>query len=80
LYFVYKFVGNNVCDGFPDTFEWGVWAQPDLKELQRLMRYVYEHPAEARQKGLAARMDAKRWTWDNAAQIAIQHLQLAAKR
>jgi hypothetical protein len=32
------------------------WAEPDLKEAARLMRYVYDHSAEAREKGAIGQM------------------------
>lgn len=33
------------------------WAQPDEMHLEKLLRYVYEHPEEARQKGERAAQD-----------------------
>jgi len=53
----------------------GYWAQPDIAHLKFLMRYVFEHPEEARQKGARARQDiVNKWTWDHAAQKAVVHL------
>ena len=40
------------------------WADPDSEHLRQLMRYVYEHRAEAREKGgLAAQTAISKWTW-----------------
>ena len=40
------------------------WAQPSYDDLRRLMRHVYEHPEEARDKGVRASRDAHaNWTW-----------------
>src|SRR6185295_15134069 len=33
------------------------WAEPDLNEAAQLMRFVYEHPDEARRRGQQARSD-----------------------
>ena len=45
------------------------WADPDEEHLIALMRYVYEHPGEARQVGArAAQEAAARWTWAHAAE------------
>ncbi len=45
------------------------WADPDEEHLIALMRYVYEHPDEARQVGArAAQEAAARWTWAHAAE------------
>jgi glycosyltransferase involved in cell wall biosynthesis len=44
------------------------WAEPDIDHLRYLMRYVYEHPEEALEKGnLAAKQVASRWTWSKTA-------------
>lgn len=57
----------------PDAF--GKWAQPDLDHLAHLMRHVFLNRDEARAKGARARRDAvEKWSWDNAARIAIAHI------
>ncbi len=62
-------------DHFPDHTDWGEWAEPDLNHLAHLMRYVFENREEARAKGVIARRHAvQRWSWDNAARIAVEHL------
>lgn len=44
------------------------WAEPDAQHLRDLMRHVYEHPEEARAKGMAAAAEvAATRTWDHAA-------------
>lgn len=45
------------------------WAEPDEEHLVYLLRHVYEHRAEAQQKGLRASHAAhSRWTWGQAAE------------
>ncbi|MGH9441785.1 MAG: glycosyltransferase family 4 protein [Thermoanaerobaculia bacterium] len=46
-----------------------VWAEPDLEEAARWMRFVRENPAEAARVGAAAR-EKIRGTWSIAASIA----------
>ena len=44
------------------------WAEPDFDHLRALLRHVYEHPDEARAKGLAAADEvAASRTWDHVA-------------
>lgn len=44
------------------------WAQPSYEHLRALMRWVYEHQAEARAIGDRAAQDAARlWSWESAA-------------
>lgn len=62
---------------FPGAGPYGQWAQPDVEHLRALMRHVYEHPDEAREKGRRAREEAcTRWTWDQAAAAACTALEL----
>jgi GT2 family glycosyltransferase len=44
------------------------WAQPSYEHLRAMMRHVFEHPDEARARGMqaAAEVHAK-WTWDQSA-------------
>lgn len=45
----------------------GLWAQPDFQSLRRLLRHVFESPAEVREKGRRARAEVcRQWTWDHA--------------
>lgn len=41
----------------------GKMAQSDVEDLGRQMRWVYDHQAEAKQKGQAASDYVKKWTW-----------------
>ncbi len=57
------------------------WADPDETHLRQLMRYVVEHPEEARQKGQqAARKVAERYTWSHTVARIEAHLQQIARR
>jgi glycosyltransferase involved in cell wall biosynthesis len=63
---------------FPGRGPYGVWAQPDVEHLRALMRHVYEHPEEAREKGRRAREEVStRWTWERAAAAACAALDAA---
>jgi glycosyltransferase involved in cell wall biosynthesis len=63
---------------FPPPGPYGQWAQPDFDHLCALLRHVFEHPEEAREKGRRARDEAvARWTWDHAAAIACTILGIA---
>jgi glycosyltransferase involved in cell wall biosynthesis len=51
------------------------WADPDVEHLAHLMRYVYEHPDEAREVGArAAREVVQCWTWQHAASRIVDRL------
>jgi hypothetical protein len=52
----------------------GRWADPPKEELKMLMRRVFTHQEEARQLGLHAAKEMKRWSWDNAARIAAGYI------
>lgn len=53
----------------------GLWAEPDEEHLRFLMRWLYEHPAEARAKGtMAAKRVHEHWTWDRAAADLCRYL------
>jgi glycosyltransferase involved in cell wall biosynthesis len=46
----------------------GQWAEPDYEQLRHLMRWLAEHPSEARRKGrLASQRIHRDWTWDSVA-------------
>jgi glycosyltransferase involved in cell wall biosynthesis len=50
-----------------------LWAEPDREQLKYYLRYVYEHPEEARKVGSQAHRDIMaHWTWDDAAQKAVK--------
>lgn len=42
-------------DGMPAHFHGHRWADPSVDHLKELMRHVFNHPTEAKQKGLKAR-------------------------
>ncbi len=51
------------------------WADPDEEHLSYLMRYVFEHQEEAKEKGMhASEVALNSWTWDNAADKIIERL------
>lgn len=43
--------------GMPAHFHGHRWAEPSVDHLKTIMRHVYNHPAEAKQKGQKARKD-----------------------
>jgi hypothetical protein len=52
------------------------WADPDIDHLRYLMRYVYEHPTEAREVGLRAASEMKqRWTWEHAVDRIMERIE-----
>jgi hypothetical protein len=60
---------------FNPAYDWGWWAQADVAHLRLLMRFVYENPGDAGAKARRAREDAVRyWTWDLAAEKAMDHI------
>ena len=55
------------------------WADPDLDHLRKQMRYVVEHPEEARAKGLKASRDIhEKWTWELSARNIEEYLRTLA--
>lgn len=51
------------------------WAEPDIEHLRFVMRYVFEHREEARNKGLKASAEIlANWTWIKAAQKIKERL------
>ncbi|NER22207.1 MAG: glycosyltransferase family 4 protein [Symploca sp. SIO1C2] len=60
---------------FSSELDYGEWAEPDSEHLQWVLRYVFEHPQEARNIGTIAREDVvKSWTWNHAAYKAWKQL------
>ncbi len=52
------------------------WADPDIEHLRYLMRYVYEHQAEAQSVGEQAAYEAAhRWTWRHATDKLMARLE-----
>ena len=57
-----------------------MWATPSVQHLQQLMRHVYEHREEAKQKGIAARETMIRhYTPDLVAEVVFHRLANIAK-
>lgn len=52
-----------------------MFAEPDKKHLQRLMRYAYEHREAVRQKGEKACRDIQSWTWESSAHKIIESIE-----
>jgi GT2 family glycosyltransferase len=51
------------------------WAQPSYEHLRAMMRHVFEHPDEARTKGLQAAAEVHaQWTWDQSAEKIMARL------
>ena len=51
------------------------WAQPSYEHLRAIMRHLYEHPDEARAKGMRAAKEVHaKWTWDQSAARIIARL------
>lgn len=52
-----------------------LWAEPDKAQLKRYMRQVYDHQGEAKELGRQAHREiASHWTWDHAADKAVEAL------
>jgi glycosyltransferase involved in cell wall biosynthesis len=52
------------------------WAEPSYEHLRALLRHVYEHPQEARQKGARASQEVHaQWTWDHSARRIVERLE-----
>lgn len=67
-------VGHATTTVGPDAHPYppdGVWAEPDLDEAARLMRHVFEHPEEARERGARAAVDIRRTNSPQAAGAAM---------
>lgn len=51
------------------------WVLPDTGDLRRLMRYVFEHPGEAKIRGMRASEKIRRYhTWRHAAAVAAERI------
>jgi glycosyltransferase involved in cell wall biosynthesis len=51
------------------------FAEPEIKDIRKIMRYVYEHKDEVKSKGHKARtLVENSHTWNNVADIAEQYL------
>jgi glycosyltransferase involved in cell wall biosynthesis len=60
--------------------QFGLWAEPDIADLRRLMRHVYEQRDEAADKGRRASARVHRdWTWERPARQIIADFDLLAQ-
>lgn len=51
------------------------WAEPSYEHLRVLMRWVFEHPVEAKAKGMKAAQEVlEKWTWDHSAHKIIARI------
>jgi len=54
--------------------QFGKWAEPNPEELKEKMRYVFDNQNEAKKKAKKAYNTAKKFTWENTANIIYKHL------
>eukprot|EP00475_Leptophrys_vorax_P003140 TRINITY_DN11818_c0_g1_i5.p1 TRINITY_DN11818_c0_g1~~TRINITY_DN11818_c0_g1_i5.p1 ORF type:complete len:415 (-),score=110.89 TRINITY_DN11818_c0_g1_i5:61-1305(-) len=58
------------------AFKGHQWARPSVSHLQQLMRHVFAHPEEARQKGKQARADmVTKYSPEVMGNLVVQHLE-----
>ena len=58
-----------------DTMYEGIkWATPDIEDIKRKMRYVFENKKETKEKGKQALKDVQKWTWHSSAKKALSFL------
>jgi len=43
-----------------------LWAEPNISDLRRQMRFAYENPSLCKQKGKQGREDMLKMSWDQA--------------
>lgn len=59
----------------------GWLLEPDVATCAAHLRRIYEHPEEARQRGLAAALEVhSHWTWEQAVQVVHERLLTLAAR
>ena len=64
-----------------DTVDYPWWAEPDAQATRSLMRFVYDHPEEAKMKGRIARERiAQGFTWQHARDEAEERLKNITSR
>jgi glycosyltransferase involved in cell wall biosynthesis len=58
------------------TVEPATWFEPDLSSLRQLMRYVFEHPEEARRKGALAHAHvSESYVWSRTVDAMVRRLE-----
>jgi glycosyltransferase involved in cell wall biosynthesis len=50
------------------------WSEPSIEHLRKLMRYAFEHEGIVKTKGLAARRDALKLSWDNSVYTFLESI------
>ena len=53
-------------------FEETKWCYPSIENVRKAMREAYENRELVKKKGLEARKTAERFTWENAAKVALK--------
>ena len=66
-----RYVRANV---WPNSFEPGVWCEPEAEDVVKAMRRVYADRAEAERKGLASSKHVRGYTWSNTVEQIIDVL------
>jgi len=58
----------------------GLWAEPDVEHLRHLMRWLFDHPTTAAERGkLAAQRVRTAWGWDRVARQVCEDLDQLAQ-
>lgn len=52
-----------------------LWAEPDIRDLKKTMRYAYEHPNLCQKKGRRGRKDILPLSWDKAGTAFLQAIE-----
>ena len=50
------------------------WAIPDVEDIKKKMRYVFNHKKEIKEKGKVALKDAQNWTWRHSAKKSLNFI------
>ena len=75
-----KVRGAGKLVGDLETVDKPWWAEPDLEALSKLLRFVVEHPAEAKARGKAARVHIEsHFTWEHSARSIKERLQALSR-
>ncbi len=67
--------------GSIETIDFPWYGEPDRKDLTRLMRHVFQNPAEAREKGTQGRLYIENHlTWNHVGQMVMERMKEVRKR
>jgi autotransporter strand-loop-strand O-heptosyltransferase len=59
----------------------GTWAEPDYEDLGKVMLYAYQNNKSLKETfGKKAKRFAEKWSWEKAAEIARQELELLSRK